>query len=400
MRRLLLVTAKDLLIVAKDRGAWVFLLLTPLVVITVTSFALAPVFEGGGSIDARLLVTDEDGGVVADALTAAFEKQEVELVPATRAESEALNQDGEDYAAALVIPAGSSERVAAGKEVQLEVYTDPADNVARPYLVGTIEGAATRIAAVETAATVAVVEVMKRDPDADAAAVAAAASAQAQAALTSPPVSVREISAGSEEDFNAFDTQAPGYAVMFMLFGVMSAAEGLLLEKESGTMARLLVAPISKSAVLGGKLLAQFTVAVLQISLLFAAGHFVFGMNLGGSLPALALMITVTAYAATAFGILLAGSVNTRRQLTAAGILAVLLMSALGGSWWPLDIVPDFMQFIGHFTINAWALDGINGLILRGEGFSDILPEAGVLLAYGSTCFLLGIGLFRLRSKF
>ncbi|MHB8142860.1 MAG: ABC transporter permease [Thermoleophilia bacterium] len=85
-------------------------------------------------------------------------------------------------------------------------------------------------------------------------------------------------------------------------------------------------------------------------------------------------------------------------QASAIGILTILLMSALGGSWWPLDIVPDFMQKLGHITINAWALDGIRGLILHGEGFSDILPQAGVLFIYGSVCFIIGIKMFRFRN--
>jgi hypothetical protein len=56
-------------------------------------------------------------------------------------------------------------------------------------------------------------------------------------------------------------------------------------------------------------------------------------------LAGLALIIIVTAYTASAFGILLASMVKTQRQLSAVGILAVLLMSAPGSSRWPLDIM-------------------------------------------------------------
>lgn len=35
-------------------------------------------------------------------------------------------------------------------------------------------------------------------------------------------------------------------------------------------------------------------------------------------------------------------------------------MSSLGGSWWPLEIVPDFMRTLAHMlTINAWAMDAL-----------------------------------------
>ncbi|RJQ44040.1 MAG: ABC transporter permease [Gaiellales bacterium] len=398
MRNLWNVTIKDMLIVGKDRGAWIFLLITPLIVITVASFALGPAFEGG-SIEAELLLADEDGGAVSSGLVEAFRKNEnVVVVDAGRGECEALEKDGQEYEVALVIPAGFSGAVEAGGRAELEVFVDPNSNITRPFLVSVIQGTASRLSAVEVAAKVSVLEVMKVAPGADAAAVAGTAAAAAASELEDEPVQAAISNVGGVEDLNPFDTQAPGYSVMFMLFGVMTAAEGLLLERESGTLGRLLVAPVSRASILGGKLLAQFAIAILQITLLFTVGHFVFGMNLGNSIAGLALMIVVTAWTATAFGILLASMVKTRRQLSAVGILSVLLMSALGGSWWPLDIVPEFMRQLGHLTINAWALDGLNDLILRGKGLDAVLPEAGVLLAYGAVCFIIGIRMFRFRS--
>lgn len=397
MRKLWQVTTKDLLIVAKDRGAWVFLLLTPLVVILVASLALTPAFEGGG-IDSTLLVTDQDDGALSEMLLNVLSSQQVEIRQASVAESETLKQGDEEFAVAMVIPPDFSERITSGESVRLQLFVDPENNIARPYLEGLIEGAATRLSAIEVAAIVAIQEVVRVAPGTDTRAVTASASLSAAGRMQDQPVSTDVSNVGSVQELNAFDTQAPGYSVMFMLFGVMTAAEGLLLEKESGTMGRLLVAPISRFSIMGGKLLAQFIVGIIQITLLFTVGHFVFGMSLGNSLLGLGLMITVTAYTATAFGILLAGVVKTRRQLSAVGILTILLMSALGGSWWPLEIVPEFMQKLGHLTINAWALDGLNGLILHGDGLTDILPVAGVLFAYGCACFLVGIFMFRFRS--
>lgn len=399
MRNLWNVTCKDMLIVGKDRGAWVFLLLTPLIVITVASFALGQAFTGSG-IEAELMLADEDSGAISANLIESFrENENITLVTASREECAALARDGKEYEVALVIPEGFSSRVQAGGSAELEVFVDPNSNVTRPFLVSVIQGSASRLSAVEVAAKVSVLEVLKVAPAADGAAVAGSAAAVAASELAEEPVQAVINNVGGAEDLNPFDTQAPGYSVMFMLFGVMTAAEGLLLERESGTLGRLLVAPVSRVSILGGKLLAQYVIAIVQITLLFTVGHLAFGMNLGNSLPGLALMIGVTAYTATAFGILLASMVKTRRQLSAVGILSVLLMSALGGSWWPLDIVPNFMRQLGHLTINAWALDGLNDLILRGRDAAAVLPEAGVLLLYGTICFTIGIRMFKFRSS-
>mgnify|MGYP001792064077 FL=1 len=78
--------------------------------------------------------------------------------------------------------------------------------------------------------------------------------------------------------------------------------------------------------------------------------------------------------------------------------MIIILSSGLGGSWWPLSIEPEFMQKLAHLTINAWALDGINALILDGKGFNDILPQAAALLIYGLVCFGIGIKMFKFRN--
>lgn len=397
-RKLWFVAAKDVLIIAKDRGAWMSLLVTPLLVIVVVSLALSPVYKGG-TLHGTLLVTNHDTGSVGQQLVDAVAANPgVTVQAASDSESETLKQGSSTFAASLVIPADFSARVQAGQSSQLRVYEDPNSTTSAPYLKGMINGAVNRFSAVEVAAKVAVTEALKQNPAASAGAVAADATGAASAQMSNQPIQVVSQPAAGTKELNTFDIETPGFAVMFLLFGVLNGTEGLLEERDRGTLGRLLVAPISKSAILGGKLLAQFMVSITQITLLFAVGHFAFSMNTGNSLAGLALMVAVTAFTATAFGLLLAAVTRTRRQAQAIGILTILLMSALGGSWWPLDIVPSFMQTLGHLTINAWALDGIKGLILHGKDFYDILPQAGVLFAYGSVCFLIGIKMFKFQK--
>lgn len=397
MRALLDICLKDLTIVSRDRGAWMLLLVTPIVVIMVASFALAPAFQSDG-IEADILVSNHDGGEVSQKLVESLKARgNITIIEADDQQSQTLKVGSDKYPASLIIPEDFTTNFNAGQPTGVQMYVDPVREALGSYLQEVVEAATGNLAAVEVATSVAVQSAAAANPRADQAATAAAASAQAEAALADPPVKTT-VTSISEQKINSFDRQVPGYSVMFLLFGVLSAAEGLILERETGTLGRLLVAPISRTAILGGKLTAQFFVGLSQITILFAIGHFVFGMNTGDSLAGLALMLVMTAWTATAFGILLAGIARTRRQVSAIGVLTILLMSALGGSWWPLDIVPDFMQKLGHITINAWALDGLNDLILRGQGFADILPEAGVLLAYGTVCFLAGIRLFKFRT--
>lgn len=397
-RRLLDICLKDLLVVGKDRGSWILLLITPLAIIMVASFALGPAFHG--ELKSQLLVTNNDAGQASERLLDALGQAEgLSLVTAAEDETTSLTIGDDKYRTGLVIPADFTAKVMSGQNTVLQVYVDPTDNVNRPFMVGMIDGIASRMSGIVASVRVAVEEVQRFAPGADLGAVITDAVPQATAQMTgNPPVEVEVSNAEGFHEVNMFDTQVPGYSVMFLLFGVMLGAEMLLEERDKGTLGRLMVAPVSRASILGGKLVAQFAIAAAQMTILFSVGHFGFGMNLGNSLAGLILIVAVTAFTATAGGLLLASVVKTRRQATSLGTLIVILMSALGGSWWPLSIVPGFMQVIGHFTINAWALDGINALILKGQGFSAILIPTGVLFVYGAACFAVGLKMFRFRT--
>src|SRR5437660_22090 len=170
-------------------------------------------------------------------------------------------------------------------------------------------------------------------------------------------------------------------AVFFALFGINAAAATILEEKEEGTFRRLLIAPIHKYALLGGKLLAQFILTLVQLSVLFAVGYFAFHLDVG-SWPALIALLVATSFAATGLGILLVSIVKTRRQLNPIVTLVVLISSAIVGAWWPLFLEPQWMQSLAKLGLTAWAMEGLNGIMILGKDFTQVMPDLLGLLAY------------------
>ncbi len=196
---------------------------------------------------------------------------------------------------------------------------------------------------------------------------------------------------------NSYDQVVPGYALMFAMFAVTAGAGTILDEKEAGTWKRLLIAPISRWSLLGGKLGAQFVRSVAQMVILFGVGKVVFHINFG-SLPALILIIIATSFATTALGMLLVSFVKTRDQLQPISTLAVLSFSALGGAWFPLYLMPQWVQQVSKVTLSSWAMNAFNNLMIFGKGFAAVIPNLLVLIAYGVVCFLLAIRLFRFQE--
>jgi len=182
------------------------------------------------------------------------------------------------------------------------------------------------------------------------------------------------------------------------MFTVLSAAGGILDEKERGTFKRLLIAPIPQWSLLGGKLLAQFLMGVGQIALMFLFGALAFRVQLGNSLVGLSLITLATCWATTSLGILLVAVIRSRKQIHPITTLIILGSSAIGGSWYPLFLMPRAVQQVARVTLVAWAMEGYNRLMILGGSLADVWVDIGVLVLYGVICFGVGLRLFRFKE--
>ena len=99
-------------------------------------------------------------------------------------------------------------------------------------------------------------------------------------------------------------------------------------------------------------------------------------------------MTIATAIASSTFGLMLASISRSRMQLVAISNLAILLMSALGGSMYPRFLMPEKMQKVGLLTLNAWAIDGFQKIFWRDEPVRAVLPQVAVLIGVGVAFFL------------
>jgi ABC-2 type transport system permease protein len=69
----------------------------------------------------------------------------------------------------------------------------------------------------------------------------------------------------------------------------------------------------------------------------------------------------------------------------------------LGGVFWPLEVVPAFMQKIAQFVPQTWAMKGFTELMARGGGVGDILGSVAILM--GFAVVFLAMGITRIRYE-
>jgi ABC-2 type transport system permease protein len=193
-----------------------------------------------------------------------------------------------------------------------------------------------------------------------------------------------------------FELSVPGNAVLFGFFLALTIAISFLEERHGGTFRRLCAAPVPRYRLLLAKLAPYFLVGLVQMAFLFGFGKLVLGMEIGGSLLALAILTCAVVLCATSLGLLIASFSGTQKQVGGIGSIALLILGLVGGAMVPRIAMPELMQTIGLATPHAWALDGYYDVILRqGSTVADVLPETGALL--GFTVLFAAIGGTRFR---
>jgi ABC-2 type transport system permease protein len=193
---------------------------------------------------------------------------------------------------------------------------------------------------------------------------------------------------------NGFNQSAPGMGSMYVMFTVLGGMAALLRERRQWTLQRLIALPLSRAQILGSKIGAFFVRGMIQYLIIFAVGAAA-GMNFGGNPLALLTVMVAFVLCITALTFALAPRITSESQANGIVLLLSLSLAPLGGAWWPLEIVPEFMQTIGHLSPVAWAMDGFQDLIYFGGGFSDVLPDVGVLLGAAVVLFVVGIRSFK-----
>jgi ABC-type Na+ efflux pump permease subunit len=214
--------------------------------------------------------------------------------------------------------------------------------------------------------------------------------------ITELDLSGKEV--GEIAGFNAFDLQVPGFAVTFLLIGMlMGVSLALIDEHDWGTLERLRSAAAPLWTTLTGKLLARFVVGFIQMVVLFGAGYLLFGISLGRTPEALLMPAAAIAFAGAAFGLIVAGVGRTRDAVLPVGAIVIMTMAAIGGCWWPIDFEPLWMQQFALALPTTWAMRAFNDLMIRDLPASTALIPAAVNFGFGIIYTVIGVAIARRR---
>jgi ABC-2 type transport system permease protein len=185
-----------------------------------------------------------------------------------------------------------------------------------------------------------------------------------------------------------------GMMVQFAIFGLITAAMVLVLERKNKTLQRLLTTPIKRWEVIAGHLFAMFAVIFLQETLLVVFGQLTFNVSYARQPLAVLIMMIALALWAASLGLLISALAQKEEHVVTLSLIAMFLFASLGGAWFPLEVAGDTFAAIGHIMPTAWAMDGFQNLLMRGLGLKSVLLPAGMLGLYTLAFFVLAIWRF------
>jgi len=181
-----------------------------------------------------------------------------------------------------------------------------------------------------------------------------------------------------------------------MMVGMITAAAGVVREKESGTMEQLLVTPVSPGEMIAAKILPPLLFCLLALfpSMLVAS---VFGVPLRGSLALFMLFSAVFLLSSMGIGVLVAVIADTLQQALLISFLVLFPVLFLSGTIVPLESMPLGLQYLAEASPLRHYMDAVLGLFLKGVGLDVLWPRLAAMLAIGAALLALSAWRFRRR---
>jgi len=393
MRAALLIATKDITERIRDRSAIIIAVVAPLVLAVIFNAILGGV--AGGSSTTHLGYVDQDGGPVAQA----FVQQVLGSInkggqisfrsEATVADAQSVVSNGK-LDAVIVIPAGFSQAVQSTAPASMQVIGNVDSPISTEIARSIADGYAAELNRIRlSVATVASRSSAPLSPDQLGAIAARAAAAEA-------PVAVQDVSSKTKQlDFKSF--YAAGMAVFFLFFTVQFGVTSLLEERNDGTMARLLAAPITRASILLGKVLTSFLLGLISMTVLALATSLLFGASWGNPVG-VGILIVAAVLSATGITALVASFSRDAEQAGNFQSIVAVVLGLLGGTFFPVSQASGILSSLTFIAPQAWFLRGLGDL--HGGDVSVVWVPTLAMLGFGAVTGAIALTRLRRISEF
>ena len=204
---------------------------------------------------------------------------------------------------------------------------------------------------------------------------------------------------GGNIDVQRVTTQLLVGAVVWAYLGVIFEilTETVAWERWEGTIEYTFMAPLSRPVHLFGMGLFAIVYGIIRAILLFGVVALFFDLNLS-SADYLAAIVVLLVASVSFIGIGMMTAVLpliSPEKGTQLGFMAQGILLVISGVYYPVSVLPEWMQFLSVFSPATYALDGLRDAIIEGDGLSEMGDELWPLVLIGAVTIPLGLWVFR-----
>ncbi len=412
LKHILAIALKDLRLFAADRKGMLISFMVPIAIASFFTFVM-----GGGASDPKaatkiaVLVVNEDNDPITTQMIEKLKSSDAIAIEVTdRKAAETAVKEGKK-SVAVVFPKGFAEKAKtalfAGDPPQIEELYDPVKSIERQVVQGALmqtlmqeisragmsgDGAINNMQLAMSAETdpkrkeswqrmIDEMSQLNRSGS-------VAGSTENGGGMKQPfEIKATSMTASSSSDADKNATRAHifgGMAVQGIMFFGIDAAMGLLRDRRTGVWTRMKAAPVASTSLVLGKGLGSWAIAFFVFSGVMLFGMAVFGFRVEGSWLGLVLVTLAAALMTGGFGLFVASLGKTEAQSRGLSVLAVLMMSMLGGAWFPMSMMPKAVQTVSAIIPVRWAVDGVDAVMTRGSGLAGTLVPVAWLCGFAA----------------
>ncbi|ETI67694.1 ABC transporter permease [Neobacillus vireti] len=388
--RFLWLAVKDLTLVARDKKAFLTLIMMPLLLIAILGSAFGNMMKEDEVVSIKkftLGVVNLDQGQLSKVLTEeVFSKNLSKQIAVKYYQEEELYKKIQDHKLeiGIVIDKDFTQSIMSGQGTKIQLITVP-DTVIKATIVQNVIEQFSWSVPIE-----AVVSQMSQPVQAG-----NQGGIDMEGYGEKPLINETTIDAKTKP-VSSFQYYAAAMGVMFLLMTVVQGVSTMVLEKEQEVFNRLLLTNLTYSNYLLGKMLGLITICLTQAFIIILGTSLLFGVGWGASVSGIIVMTLAFVINASGLGVLAGSFMKTEKSFGVAGMFATQIMAALGGSMVPLYVFPDWVVFITKFLPNGLALQTYLDL-MSGAVISKILPAIAASVGFG--LFFFALGLIRLSME-
>jgi ABC-2 type transport system permease protein len=183
--------------------------------------------------------------------------------------------------------------------------------------------------------------------------------------------------------------------VVLTMTMVIITSLAITRERERGTMENLLATPVRPFEVMVGKILPYIAVGYIQVTLILVAAWFLFAVPMVGSLALLYGLSILFIAANLAMGITFSTLAKNQLQAMQMAFFFFLPSILLSGFMFPFRGMPVWAQWLGTCLPLTHFLRIVRGILLKGNGFSEVLPEVWPIALFVAVAMAIGVKRYR-----